>query len=86
MLRVRRRGRGRLDAQQRGASTQSLELPRAPQLFGNSDGIDRLAAAVQRVRGVEDRAVCGLVEVASFDARLDRRGQRLAREHHRAEE
>jgi hypothetical protein len=41
---------------------------------------------VQRVRGLEDRAVRRLVEVDDLDARLDRGRDRFARQHHCAEE
>ena len=84
--RVRRGGRGRLDAQQRRASAECFEMPGTAELLGHRDRVDRLAARVQRERGVVHDAVRGLVEVARLDVRLDRGGDRLAAEHHRPEE
>jgi hypothetical protein len=63
-----------------------IELARPPQLLGDRYGIDGLAAAVQAVRGFEDRAVRRLVEVARLELRFDRGGDRLATQHHRPEE
>ena len=85
MLRVGRRGRGRLDPQQRLATAELIELGGAPELLGDRDRVDRLTSAVKAVRGFEDRAVRGLVEVAGFEAGLDRGRDRLAAQHHRPE-
>ena len=43
--RVRRRGRGGLDAQQRLAAAERVEMAGAAQLLGHRDRVDRLAAA-----------------------------------------
>ena len=76
--RVRRRRRRGLDAQQRLATADRVELAAAPQFLGDRHRVDRFALAVQRERGVVDRAVRGLVEVARFDVRFDRGRERLA--------
>ena len=65
---------------------ERVELAGAPQLLGHRDRVDRLAARVQRERRLVDDAVRGLVEVGRLDVRLDRRGDRLAAEHHRPEQ
>ena len=83
---VRRRGRRGLDPQQGAAAAELFELTRAPQLLGDGHRVDRFAPGVQAVRGLEDRAVRGLVEVAGLEPGLDRGGDRLPAEHHRAEE
>ena len=84
--RVRRRGRRGLDRSSVGRAAERVEQVGAPQLLGDGDRVDRLALAVERLDGVVDVAVRGLVEVADVDARLDRGGDRVAREQHRAEQ
>ena len=70
----------------RRPAAELVELRRAPQLLGDGHRVDRFAAAVQRERGLVDRAVRGLVEVARLEAGFDRGGDRLPRQHHRAEQ
>ncbi|GIU90279.1 MAG: hypothetical protein KatS3mg010_1378 [Acidimicrobiia bacterium] len=83
---VGRRRCRRLDAQERLPAAELLEAAGAPQLLGDGHRVDRLPATVQRERGVEDHPVRRLVEVGRLDARLHRGGERLAREHHGAEQ
>ena len=86
VTRVGRRRRVGLDLQQRDATADVVEQVGAPQLLGDGDRVGRLALAVQRLDGLVDVAVRGLVEVAGLDVRLDRGGDRVAREQHRAEQ
>ena len=64
----------------------TVEQVGAAQLLGDGDRVGRLALAVQRLDRLVDVAVRGLVEVAGLDVRLDRGGDRVAREQHRAEQ
>ena len=86
VTRVGRRRRVALDLQQRGATADVVEQVGAAQLLGDGDRVGRLALTVQRLDGLVDVAVRGLVEVAGLDVRLDRRGDRVAREEHRPEQ
>ena len=83
---VRRRRRRRLDLEQRALAAERLEQAGAAQLLGHGDRVDRLALLVQRPDRVEDVAVGRLVEVGGVDPGLDRGGDRVAREEHRAEQ
>ena len=81
----RRRGAG-LDLQQRGRPPTNVEQVGAAQLLGDGDRVGGLALPVQRLDGLVDVPVRRLVEVAGLDVRLDRGGDRVAREQHRAEQ
>ena len=79
----RRRRRLQIDDDPRAAET--LEQPGAVERLGDRDRVDRLARAVERDDRVEDVRVRRLVEVlGSHD--LDRVGDRVARQQHRAEQ
>ena len=63
-----------------------VEQVGAAQLLGHGDRVGGLALPVQRLDRLVDVAVRRLVEVAGLDVRLDRGGDRVAREQHRAEQ
>ena len=67
-------------------ATDELEQIGAPELLGDGDRVGGLALAVERLDRVVDVAVRRLVEVGDFDSCLDRGGDRVAGEQHRAEQ
>ena len=86
VTRVRGRGGGRLDLQQRGPAADELEEIGAAELLGDGDRIGGLALPVEGLDRVVDVAVRRLVEVGDVDPGLDRGGDRVAGEQHRAEQ